>query len=196
MTTAIVQAGGDREKIVAGLARWYDEAMDRLSGWYKRRIAVFLLGYAILLTALFNLDAIGVARTLWQDGTVRAAAVTASAGAVSASPAGRTSPAGADDGTASGAQSDDQGPREATDRAVQAVRDASALSLPIGWVHATDGREDPREVPNTLADWLVKVGGLLISCLALTAGAPFWFDLLGRLVNMRDTGPKPRPASG
>jgi hypothetical protein len=192
---------------------WYDEAMDRLSGWYKRRVAIFLFGYAVLLATLFNLDAIGIARSLWQDRTVREVAVTASYDAVRSSPDAADAADGGDgadaadgaggassgDGTSSDSTGDQPAPSEATEAteaAIKAVRDASALALPMGWVRADDDREDPREVPESVDDWLLKIMGLLIGCLALTAGAPFWFDLLGRLVNMRDTGPKPRPVSG
>ncbi|SNQ45969.1 conserved membrane hypothetical protein [Frankia canadensis] len=187
LTAAVVRTGGDREKIVAELAQWYDQAMDRLSGWYKRRVAIFLLCYAVVLSAAFNLDAIGISRALWQDGTVRAAAVSASGTEL-----GRSEPAStpADDADASGGD-----PGDTTEAAIRAVRDASGLALPIGWVAADDQRDDPREAPSSVAGWLLKVLGLAIACFALTAGAPFWFELLGRLVNMRSSGPKPRSAT-
>ena len=209
MTAAIVRTGGDREKIVTELAQWFDQAMDRLSGWYKRRVAVFLLGYALLLSAAFNLDAIGVSRALWQDGTVRAAAVSASGAELDRSAATGTSPSGTprDNGSqagssgataseAGGADTADASPADTTEEAIQAVRDASGLALPIGWVRADDQRVDPRELPTSVEGWLLKILGVAISCFALTAGAPFWFELLGRLVNMRSSGPKPRTATG
>jgi len=37
--------------------------------------------------------------------------------------------------------------------------------------------------------------GWLISGLAVALGAPFWFDLLNKLVNLRGTGPRPAPAA-
>jgi hypothetical protein len=33
--------------------------------------------------------------------------------------------------------------------------------------------------------------GLLMTGLAATQGAPFWFDILGKLVNVRGTGANP-----
>ncbi|EIV91135.1 hypothetical protein [Frankia sp. QA3] len=193
LTAAVVQTGGDREKIITEVARWYDEAMDRLSGWYKRRVAVFLLGYAIVLSAVFNLDAVGISRALWQDGTVRDAAVTASQSQVAAD-AGTTT-AGSGDAGSDDVGSGDAGVGDAVESAIKSVRDASGLALPIGWVQASDDRDDPREVPHTVDGWLLKIAGLAIACFALTAGAPFWFELLGRLVNMRAAGPKPRSAT-
>ncbi|WP_220386391.1 hypothetical protein [Frankia sp. ArI3] len=217
LTTAVVRTGGDREKIITELARWYDEAMDRLSGWYKRRVAVFLLAYAIVLAAVFNLDAVAISRALWQDGTVRDAAVTASQGQIGqAADVGPTTAGSRDAGssdagsggagpgdTKDAAQSGDQetggtsdaGVGDAVESAIRSVRNASGLALPIGWVRTSDDRDDPREVPHTVGGWLLKIAGLAIACFALTAGAPFWFELLGRLVNMRAAGPKPRSAT-
>ncbi|MGG6263596.1 hypothetical protein ACQ4M3_16195 [Leptolyngbya sp. AN03gr2] len=38
--------------------------------------------------------------------------------------------------------------------------------------------------------------GWAVSGIAIAMGAPFWFDLLGKLVNVRNSGGKPRPAGG
>ncbi len=43
----------------------------------------------------------------------------------------------------------------------------------------------------TAGNWGAKVLGWLITALAVTLGAPFWFELLSRLVNVRGSGPKP-----
>jgi hypothetical protein len=43
---------------------------------------------------------------------------------------------------------------------------------------------------------LFKAIGLAMTAFAVSFGAPFWFDLLGRIVNLRATGPKPpRPVA-
>jgi hypothetical protein len=41
--------------------------------------------------------------------------------------------------------------------------------------------------------WLLKVLGVLISGAAAAQGAPFWFDMLKRLINIRGSGPAPQP---
>ena len=63
------------------------------------------------------------------------------------------------------------------------------LGIPIGWQNA----------PQTTTDWALKFFGLLISIVAIAQGAPFWFDLLNKLINLRLAGQKPDkapPASG
>ena len=38
----------------------------------------------------------------------------------------------------------------------------------------------------------MKLAGLLVTAGALSLGAPFWFDLLNKLVNLRAAGKKPK----
>jgi hypothetical protein len=37
----------------------------------------------------------------------------------------------------------------------------------------------------------VKLGGIFLTAMAARQGAPFWFDLLKRAVNLRGTGANP-----
>ncbi len=179
LTGIVTRAGHDRDRIIAELAGWYDDTMDRLSGWYKRRVQRFLLVYALLLTLVLNLDAVALTNALWQNRSLRTAAVEAVSTQLVSNAANTTPTAGAED---------------AANRAVDAVRDAAALRLPLGWSAADSDSADPRRVPGDAGGWVLKILGWLFTTLALSLGAPFWFDLLGRLVNMRSTGPKPTPA--
>jgi hypothetical protein len=56
---------------------------------------------------------------------------------------------------------------------------------PIGW--ASDGI---RSRPESWG-WLWKIFGILISGIAVALGAPFWFDLLNKVGNLRLTGNPP-----
>lgn len=51
------------------------------------------------------------------------------------------------------------------------------LKLPVGW--------EKDEVPGVWQDWVSKVIGLLITGLAAMQGAPFWFDMLKKLLNIK-----------
>jgi hypothetical protein len=62
---------------------------------------------------------------------------------------------------------------------------------------------DPRHILLERSGWdfsgwlLFKIFGLLISAFAVSLGAPFWFDLLSKFVNIRGAGvppAKPKPA--
>ena len=52
----------------------------------------------------------------------------------------------------------------------------------------------PGNAPGT-SDWLIKLLGLAITIAAAALGAPFWFDALNRLVNLRNTGKIPESKS-
>jgi hypothetical protein len=41
---------------------------------------------------------------------------------------------------------------------------------------------------NDPAGWLIKLFGLLVTGLAAAQGAPFWFDILKNVVNVRAAG--------
>jgi hypothetical protein len=43
--------------------------------------------------------------------------------------------------------------------------------------------------------WLWKIVGLVATVLAISQGAPFWFDLLRKVVNLRLAGNPPAPAA-
>jgi hypothetical protein len=56
---------------------------------------------------------------------------------------------------------------------------------PIGW-----SNDAVRGCPEGLG-WLWKVFGILITSVAIALGAPFWFDLLNKIGNLRLTGNPP-----
>ncbi|MGA7937442.1 MAG: hypothetical protein WCA35_28080 [Kovacikia sp.] len=42
-------------------------------------------------------------------------------------------------------------------------------------------------------EFLRRLGGWLVTGIAISMGAPFWFDLLGKIMNVRNSGSKPAP---
>ena len=167
---ALDHAGDRRDRFTGALERSFDEGMDRVSGWYKRRASYILLGIAVIVVAIVNVDTFTVAQRLWKDKALRAA-VAAQATDTSATGA-RACP---------GASPDDS-PQE---RAAKCVDEVQQLELPIGW---TGGA-----APGDWKGWLAKLGGLLISAFALALGAPFWFDLLSKISRLRASGPPAPP---
>lgn len=156
-------ATGNLERFRGNLERWFDDAMDRVSGFYKRKVQLAVLAYAILVTAALNIDSVAFATRLWTDDLVRSAAVAA-------------------------AERQQQDPASGATRLLEEVKE---LNLPLGWSSA-----DPlRDPPSGVAGWLLKLLGLAVTVLALSLGAPFWFDLLSRVARLRSTGPPPPPAS-
>src|SRR5205823_4395969 len=54
------------------LAGWFDNAMDRMSGAYKRQQLLISLLLSLLLAILLNIDSVHLFRTLWQEPTLAA----------------------------------------------------------------------------------------------------------------------------
>lgn len=77
------RAGGDLELFQRLIAGWFDNAMQRLSGSYKRRQLLISFLLSLLLAILFNIDSITLFRTLWQQPQL-AAHITAAPGALDA----------------------------------------------------------------------------------------------------------------
>ena len=157
--------------------QWFDDGMDRASGWYKRNIQFILLGVAPVVAGSFNADTFLIGQTLWRDEALRNAVASAAGEYVEE----RTE-----------AEADDHDEQLKADVEVLTLQ-LEELELPLGWSnddYVPDGH--PGEDP---VGWLAKLGGLLVTAIALSLGAPFWFDLLNRLVNLRSTGSLPKKSN-
>lgn len=168
-------AEGDLAAARANVERWFDHAMDRLSGSYKRHVTVWLFVLGFILAAATNADSILLVQRLEHEGALRAN-VTAQAKLV--------------DTTGQHLIGQDQ-----LEQLDLLFWDTECL------VTADEAARHPRaarqpEWSMSWARWLVfKILGCLMTALAVSLGAPFWFDLLGRLVNLRATGAKPAMAA-
>ena len=70
---ALIQdAHGDLTKAQSNIEAWFNDTMDRVSGWYKRKTQVWTVVIAAILTLAANADTLKIARTLWTDPTLRA----------------------------------------------------------------------------------------------------------------------------
>jgi hypothetical protein len=167
---ALDQAGDRRDRFTSQVERSFDEGMDRVSGWYKRRAAYTALVIAVILVALINVDTFTVGQRLWKDKALRAAVAAQAANTTSsgAQPCPGTSP--------------DDSPQE---RAAACVDHVEQLDLPIGWTSGS--------WPEGWKGYLAKIFGLLVSAFALSLGAPFWFDLLSKVARLRASGPPAPP---
>jgi len=60
-----------------------------------------------------------------------------------------------------------------------------SMNIPIGW----PDKEYALATKNCSSCWFIlkKTGGLLMTILAICLGAPFWFDVLGKVANLRSS---------
>jgi hypothetical protein len=163
---ALNDARGDIDRFRGSLERSFDQVMDRASGWYKRKVQLILFVLAVGLVVAMNADSFALGQRLWKDDALRAAVVAQANKAVQA-------------GAADCAQV--EGNSTPADAAARCVNQVKALGIPLGWSHDTS--------PHGVLAGLGKLLGLLVTAFALTLGAPFWFDLLGKVANLRGSGP-------
>ncbi len=155
-------AQGDVSQARDNVERWFNAAMDRVSGAYKRRTHWNLILVALVVSVVLDADALRVARVLYRDPVIRAAL--------------------AEQARATGAAS--------TAAAIDPQALASKVPVPLAW------SGDPLPPPRSNPAWYVyKLLGLLITVAGVSLGAPFWFDLLNRIVNVRSAGVKPAPST-
>jgi hypothetical protein len=175
LLTILDTARGDIDTFRLGLEAWFDDAMARVSGWYKRRAQLIIFAVAIVVTVALNANTITIAERLWRDPALRATV---------------TQQAGAATGTAQGATALDR-----LDATIDKVEKVGKLGVPIGWSQSSS---DPRHIRLGDWGWARLLGGWLLTVLAVALGAPFWFDTLSRLARLRGTGKPetPLPASG
>lgn len=199
LTAILTEAAGDLDAFKARVETWYHDSMDRLSGVYKRFTQYLAFWMGFVLAVMLNVSAIEVGRGLWIDDAVREAVVGAAERHIrQVELAQPEADAGAQEELG-----------ERLQRARQEIRDTTAalqaLPLPIGWGSLPGRWED---VGNDWKDWPGYLrypfgyGGLLISLLlgwlitglAVSLGAPFWFDVLKTFLSIRASGPKPAGA--
>lgn len=240
LLTLIDEAGNDINKARSNVEAWYDDAMDRVSGWYKRRTHIILIVMGLVAAFVLNIDTIQITKALLYNDTLRKSVADAaqkyinenpaptpaptaapaptqpSAGGAAAAPTATPDPAAAE---AASQDTAEEQSRLAKAKINQVRGELNSLGLPIGWpfepketdekyTAISDVKErkaqyakdldaystDPRRWPSGFYGGMLKILGLVLTGLAVSQGAPFWFDLLNKFMVIRSTV-KPREKS-
>jgi hypothetical protein len=156
-------------KVHENIEVWFNSSMERVSGWYKRKTQAWTFGIALMFTLAMCIDSVTIVRALANDSALRASMVSIAQKSTPVLPS-----------QASGAQSD---VKLAFENFSQAVNEVQGLGIPVGW-------DDPRN-QFTWRNSFVKIFGFLVSAVAASLGAPFWFDVLNKIISIRSTGKAP-----
>ena len=154
------------------IAHWFDGAMDRVSGWYRRRSQVVLYVSAFAVSLVLNLDTLMIVRVLSRDSALRATLV-----ATAEEMARRSQPPVSSTGTQ---------PPDSFAVVMNIEEKFEQMQFPLGW-----SNEGSRKIPENIAAAGQKLAGILLTTFALSLGAPFWFDSLNKIVNLRAAGKPP-----
>lgn len=179
LTMFVQHAAGDIDALQTHLQTWFDDAMDRASGEYKRFSQYFLLAFGFVVAAALNIDSIHIATTLWNDPTAARTAIVQAATAKANNPAPGTS---------------------SSDNTAAVLEQLQSLPIPIGWSEVT---KNTGTTTNPLAIFshavfgdgahgLWRVLGWILTAFGIALGAPFWFNVLQQMMGLRASGPKPR----
>jgi hypothetical protein len=205
-TAISVKTVGEIEMFKAKIENWYDTSTERLAGAlkqrYTRKITFWL---AVIITVGMNVDTISLTKYLYTNPEARAKLVaqayetlkdTAVISNIERIKAGSNDSAKANL---------DQLEKDIKDE-VQQIKEARATlnsTLPLGWDSAeychfkmsqgnwnylTPFKFLISKVPSKLPGWLLTI-------FAIMMGAPFWFELLNKIANLRSTGSKPESSA-
>ncbi|HEY5270237.1 MAG TPA: hypothetical protein VII97_07860 [Anaerolineales bacterium] len=202
MPQSIWQKENELELVRNNIEEWFNNAMNRLTGWYKRRSLITTLLVGILLAIIVNVDSINLISRLWREPDLRIAILSNIENILT-----QNNTTILDVGQLSTIQ-----------------QQFSEISLPVGWLgspisptsdQVTSFPETctlfPQQANETygfsisgqcypiinspkatdLTGWLIKLAGILISGVAASPGASFWFDILKKIINVRLSGVNP-----
>lgn len=147
------------------LENWYDSSMDRLSGSLKKKYVrplTFWVGLAVVV--MLNVDTVRIASYLYdhKEETARFA----------------------DRAQVAAMRINSDSTKAVEIHAlVDSMRATAPQDMPLGWTAAQQ-----TEWKQTLRQHAI---GWLATVMAVMLGAPFWFDLLNKIANIRGSGSKP-----
>ncbi len=162
MQALIDHAQGNAAELNKRIQTWFNDGMDRVSGWYKRNAQLWSIILAVAVTLVLNADTLSVAKTLWTNPAVRAAVVEQAK-----------------------VEADKQSPQPDSLK-----NEKEELGDLVGW--------SPDWITIKKAGWPAVGGviwdhllGWILTAIAVSLGAPFWFDTLNRFMNIRNAGRAP-----
>ncbi len=176
------------------IEKWFDDAMDRVSGWYKRKLQISSAVLAAVVVIFANADTLEIAKRLWKDPTLRAAIVEQARVRTRMNPPEYTDP----DSPIPSAPAPDAAGKEKDDSSGLTAEEQAKLGQLLTW--SPDRQQLKARGFFSWLAWLLPrhLVGWLVSVIAVSLGAPFWFDLLQKIMKLRSTGPspaeKPQPA--
>ncbi len=193
----VTQGETQLAKARQNVEKWFDDSMDRVSGVFKRYAQMMALIIGFFVALLLNVDSVNLTIYLWREPSVRQALAENAANFELPQEQLESNP----------------------EQALQDFRKQFVgLNLPIGWVideskgiafsdkdcQLFPGIGQTFGIPvfasnkclapsqsNNQSNIALKFIGIFLTALAARQGAPFWFDVLKRFVNLRSTGANP-----
>ncbi|MEQ1675653.1 MAG: hypothetical protein ABL876_03055 [Chitinophagaceae bacterium] len=196
---------------------WFNGYMKRVTGWYESHTVVSIRIIALAVTLIFNLNVIKLAKKIYKDGKLRSSLVamaerivdkpeavtqyyTSSFKTISAEQDSLFKMKWDADTTIEGRkkilkEKEDTMAALAgryTERNIVAmhslVSQLDSAKLPLGWKEGMFCEEIKGKPGSDQGiNFFLMLAGWFIAACCISMGAPFWFDMLNKLVNVRRT---------
>jgi len=195
-----VKTTGAIELFRTKMENWYDSNMDRLTGTLKLRYTrrfTMIIGAVVCLA--LNADTIEIAKYLYNNPEARTKLAAKANAAVSDSTYIKKvaeikafAATVKDDTTKKKLEISAAELQTTINKQVADIGTTKAAledSLPLGW---TTNEFHFKKLCDFLLFLLAKLAGLAVTIAAIMMGAPFWFDVLNKISNVRGAGNKPK----
>ncbi|RPI71415.1 MAG: hypothetical protein EHM47_10275 [Ignavibacteriales bacterium] len=167
----LIDADYKLDSFKENLEKWFNDTMDRASGWYKRQIQFIILLIGFIMALAFNVNTIEIVNLLSKDKTARLQIVNIAENYVK-----------------------DRNEFLDTSKTINRL---DSLVMYAQNIYKTDV-EPVNQILGSGFQWSTfsrdifgNIIGCFITALAISLGAPFWFDLLNKIIKIRGTGTKP-----
>lgn len=184
--TRLDESEGNYEKFKHSIEEWYCEYMERARRWYKKRVSYSVYGFAFIVSLSLNVDSFFVMNELWKNSKMRESVVTMSEEVTRKEYSKLLG---------------DTTVNDSLDLAFSKIRgnyqNMHMLDFPITWAYAYQYQNPNGKSLSDLSIWeklswmasqltLEKILGLIITTLAVSIGAPIWYDIIKNLVRARE----------
>jgi len=195
----LAEAGNDLTKFRARVEQWYNQVMSRVSGWYKSYTHKIIMAIGLAVAMYMNADTLSIYQKM------------------SAVAAGSPQEQAIDglaqsfvDGRYEAYNQQISDIKQTLDSTAQQTDSTQYASLLLAHnqqllaqvdslVTETTAANSPLGLGWTKAEWvsvksnfpalLNKLIGFILTTMAISLGAPFWFDMLKKIINIRNAGP-------
>jgi hypothetical protein len=176
LLTGFIKRSSDLASLQKNIQEWYDELMNRATGWFKSKLQAILFTVSLVFVVSINANLFTIVDSLNANPALaEKISVTAETYVASHPNAGKTT-----DTTLAHILKD--------------VDNLKATNVPLGW---DEFQRPPLEVPEPFTwkdfkqSWMGVLTGWLLMAILASLGAPFWFQLLSKFIDLRKTGVKP-----
>ncbi|MCR9247660.1 MAG: lipase family protein [bacterium] len=161
------RADHDRAKLAPLVAQSFNDAMQRIGSNYRRWAQKLTFVFGLLIVIAVNADTARMTRVLYDSPAARAQAV-AQAEALVASHSGENA-----------------ANKTEIESMKSAVAELRKLEPLLGWSKGTISTLTDTSGWERFGAWLTMIFGMLVSALAVSMGAPFWFKTLQSMLRAR-----------